>query len=128
LAARPAIEIYRRVTGRYPARAGEALVLEAEIESEADRRRWEQVIRCYIGCGWNPQNLSGMLDYYRRGELPGNYRGRSTYRAASKRATGTTPYRVARIEDFIYKGISDDTLISEPNAPPDVLAPPNSSQ
>lgn len=32
---------------------------------------WKQVIIAWDGCGWSGRNVKGMLEYYRRRELPG---------------------------------------------------------
>lgn len=66
----PAVERYRQVTGRYPRRAAEPLILECAIETEADLALWEKIIRAYVGCGWNAMNVTGMCDFYRRREIP----------------------------------------------------------
>jgi hypothetical protein len=66
----PAVEAYRAVTGRYPPKETEPLITEAGIETASELQFWESVIRRFIGCGWNPQNIDGMLDYYQRRELP----------------------------------------------------------
>ena len=35
---------------------------------------WGKVILSYIAAGWNPNNINGMLDFYRRREIPGQQR------------------------------------------------------
>ena len=104
----PPLETYRQVTGRYPPRASEPLILS----SRADLAFWQEVIRHWIACGWSPQNLKGMLDYYRERRLPST-RPAGGYR--SKRGKGarhdpngsqdTGGYRWATLADF---GIEDD--------------------
>jgi hypothetical protein len=101
----PALDIYRHVTGRYPPKGAEPLILEAGITTEPDRQRWERVIRCYIGCGWNPRNIQGMLDYYRRGELPGRRQDSPRGGVSLNRTTvGLQPYRVATPDMFTMRG------------------------
>jgi hypothetical protein len=53
------------------------LVGEARIETEAQARLWREVIQHWIGCGWNPHNVVGMLEYYRQGRLPTTRRGKA---------------------------------------------------
>jgi hypothetical protein len=94
------IETYRRATGRYPPKATEPLIVGAGIETENDLQFWENVIRHYIACGWSPQNISGMLDFFKRRELPstrptnktlgGGYQNERTYEQPSRRARGNT--------------------------------------
>jgi len=38
-----------------------------------DLDRWRQTIIAWLGCGWRPGNVAGMLDYYTRGQLPGHH-------------------------------------------------------
>jgi hypothetical protein len=87
----PAVEIYLRVTGlpELPKRA-ETLIVKARIEMEAQMQLWETVVRNYIGCGWNPQNVVNMLGYYNRGEIP----------AVKKPEPAETGYQFGTIEDF----------------------------
>ena len=66
----PAVEAYRAVTHRYPPEATEVLIREAGIETEEELQFWQTVVRHFIACGWQAKNLSGMLDYYRRREIP----------------------------------------------------------
>jgi hypothetical protein len=108
----PPLEAYRTVTGRYPPRASEPLILAANIRSPADLAFWQEVIRHWIACGWSPQNLKGMLDYYRERRLPttrpaGGYRsrrGKGTHNETyGNNSTGG--YRFATLADF---GLSDN--------------------
>jgi hypothetical protein len=103
------------VTGRYPPRASEPLILAAGIASPADLDFWQEVIRHWIACGWSPQNLKGMLDHYRERRLPttrpaGGYRSRRGKGAHNETYGGTQNaggYRFATLADF---GLSDDDI------------------
>jgi hypothetical protein len=75
----PASETYRQVTGRYPPTAAEPLIQAAGIEAAADLQFWEQVIRHYIGTGWNRQNISAMLEFHGRRQLPGTRPGSKNF-------------------------------------------------
>jgi hypothetical protein len=107
----PPLEAYWAVTGRYPPRASEPLILAANISSKADLEFWRQVIRHWIACGWSPQNLKGMLDYYQERRLPASYRRRRPaggYRSQHEKGAGHKPngskdsggYRFATLADF----------------------------
>jgi hypothetical protein len=32
---------------------------------------WERVVAGYVLKGWNPRNVAGMLEFFKRGEVPG---------------------------------------------------------
>lgn len=66
----PSVETYRTVAKRYPDKATWPII-ELTVGSEPDNLAfWEQIIRAYIGCGWNKLNVTAMLDFYRRRVLP----------------------------------------------------------
>ncbi|MCZ7543340.1 MAG: hypothetical protein M5R40_07275 [Anaerolineae bacterium] len=31
---------------------------------------WRRVVHDWVACGWNRENVKGMLDWFQRGELP----------------------------------------------------------
>jgi len=61
---------------RYPLKALWSKITEAVGDADADLEFWGGVIKAWLGCGWNPQNVAGMLDYHHRRELPKTGRGR----------------------------------------------------
>ena len=58
----------------------------------------------YIGCGWSPQNLSGMLDYYQRRELPSTRPKQTLSRGINngqhRQHSNQTDHHVATLADF----------------------------
>lgn len=74
----PAIEVYRTKALRYPDKASWPIV-EANVGTdEASLKKWGETVTAYISCGWNKLNVSGMVDFYKRGETPGaSYRERA---------------------------------------------------
>jgi hypothetical protein len=65
-----AITTFYEVAGHWPPKAVWKLISET-VGHEADPLAfWGQVIQAWIGCGWSPKNVAGMLDYFKRGELP----------------------------------------------------------
>jgi len=67
-AAPPAVEAYREAAGSYPLKATWSII--AETINGGDLEVWSQVVLGWIANGWNPRNVNGMLDFYRRGEIP----------------------------------------------------------
>lgn len=66
-----AIRIFRQETS-----AGISRTWRDRIESEvgtdaADLEFWKKVIVAWLGCGWKPSNVKGMLEFYGRRQLPG---------------------------------------------------------
>lgn len=46
-------------------------IAEAVGEQPADLDLWKTIIIAWLGLGWKKTNVSGMLDYFNRGEIPG---------------------------------------------------------
>ena len=61
----PAVTVFRSETQRYPAKSW-----YADLEKIQDLDRWRSVVHAYIGLGWNPTNVKGMLEWYDRNEIP----------------------------------------------------------
>lgn len=86
----PAITVWREThDGKYPAKAMWPTLIQAVGEQPADLARWRQVVTAYIGCGWNPANLSGMLDWYTRNETPHASRANGNGKPAAAKAEKT---------------------------------------
>lgn len=62
--------IYREITHRYPPGAMDTVIEAAVGNDPGALEFWRQVVLGYIGQGWNPANLNGMLEFYKRGEVP----------------------------------------------------------
>ncbi len=73
----PAIDVYRSKARRFPDRAQWPAITEAVKTDEASLQFWGTVVEAYILCGWYKGNISGMLDWYNRHQIPhtGNGKG-----------------------------------------------------
>lgn len=68
----PAIVRFVSVTGRKVPNEAWAQRIEHAIGPDPpSMARWTRVINAWVGLGWNPGNVQGMLEYYERGEIPG---------------------------------------------------------
>jgi hypothetical protein len=65
-----AISAYREAACLYPAKAQWSAIVEAVGDDSVRLDFWRKTVTAYIMCGWNPRNVSGMLDFFKRGELP----------------------------------------------------------
>jgi hypothetical protein len=66
----PSAQVFREITHRWPAKSLQP-ELHAAIGSEPEAvELWRKVVRAWIGLGWNPMNLDGMLECFKRGEVP----------------------------------------------------------
>jgi hypothetical protein len=61
---------YKASTGFCLPRASKSAVLALASEAGADPPFWSSVVAAWVRCGWNPKNVDGMIDYYRRHEIP----------------------------------------------------------
>ncbi len=65
----PAIKVFREITHRYPAQAWHQDIVDAVGE---DVEKWRGIVKEWVGWGWNPANVKGMLEVYRDGwSFPG---------------------------------------------------------
>lgn len=70
------VKVFRENTHRYPAKAWYSDIAAQVGEQPNDLERWGHVVKAWVGMGWNPTNVKGMLEYFGRKEIPpGNGRG-----------------------------------------------------
>lgn len=85
----PAIRAYFEVVGYYPPKAWRkriaARVSAYGAGAAAGAAFWKEVVTAYIGCGWSPNAVQTMLEYFERGEVP---RTRPQGRPRRRAATG----------------------------------------
>lgn len=70
-----AIKEFRKAAHRYPAASWWDEVKVTVGEDQKDLQRWHDLVHEWVGLGWNPTNVSGMLDAY-RADRPLGRRGR----------------------------------------------------
>lgn len=61
-----AARVFHNRTGRWPKRTLYRRIHDAVDDLEF----WGEVVATYVALGWNPTNVDGMLDWYKRRELP----------------------------------------------------------
>ena len=61
LSQQPPIAIYRDIVERYPSKPQMRLIMTHGVD---DLRRWRAILAHWIGRGWSPTNIAGMLDLY----------------------------------------------------------------
>jgi hypothetical protein len=76
----PAIQAFREVTHRYPAKAWYTVIAEIIGGQERDVDRWKRIVMAWVGVGWNPCNVKGMLDYWGKAHFPGENGGNGSTR------------------------------------------------
>ena len=64
----PQIAAYREIAHRYPNKSLYDDITSAVPESDIDF--YKQVVKAWIGLGWNPSNIAGQLEAYKRREIP----------------------------------------------------------
>lgn len=78
--AHPAVQAYREATHYYPP-AGWGDKIAARVWENGNLELWTNICTTWVGLGFNPRNVKGMLDCLDRGELPDT---RSTRPASTK--------------------------------------------
>ncbi len=61
------VSLYRELTHLTPNRAQRELI----DDDVSDLDAWRSAVQHWLGHGWNPRNIPGMLDLYQRGGPPG---------------------------------------------------------
>jgi len=67
----PAVQIFQSKVRRLPAKSWWVEIQEMVGDTPESLERWGAVVYAWLGQGWNPGNVAGMLDHFRRGEIPG---------------------------------------------------------
>jgi len=66
-----AIKAYKTEAGdRALAPAQQKAIAEMAASLGFDLQFWRQVVAGYVNNGWNPSNITGMIEYYERREVP----------------------------------------------------------
>lgn len=65
----PALLLYREIVHRYVPRVYEQDVALVVGENPPDLARWGAHVKKWVGRGWNPQNIDGMLEAFRNGGI-----------------------------------------------------------
>lgn len=114
----PAIVRFVTVTGRkVPNEAWAQRIEQAVGPDPPSIARWTRVINAWVGLGWNPGNVQGMLEYYERNEIPGkeNSRGRNrTGRSAPAQEPALITAFGAEPDAAPSAGEHDTTGVGEP--------------
>jgi hypothetical protein len=85
----PAITVFRESAKKYPQKPIWAAIIEAVGDEPGNLTFWGQVVTRYIGTGWNPGNVLGMIDWFKRRELPGVKHEPHQQRSGNSNSGGT---------------------------------------
>jgi len=68
----PAFTVYEQLSGQIiTAKIQMDDIIAFVPRDDTSIARWGQVVRAWIGMGWKPRNITGMLDHFREGRIPG---------------------------------------------------------
>lgn len=65
-----AVKVFRENAHKYPPKAWYDDIVEAVGKEPANLELWGQIVKAYVGLGWNPGNVKNMLAYYEKREIP----------------------------------------------------------
>jgi len=68
-----AVKVFRSKAHRFPSKCWWEEVDAVVGDDPADLERWGEVVFNWCGLGWNPTNVKGMLDCFKKNETPGDY-------------------------------------------------------
>lgn len=89
----PAVRIFRENAHRYPAKAWYARIDAAVGETPENLARWGELVLTWVGRGYNPTNVVGMLDAFNNGGLQSQKGGKDANhtRRPIERAVSSSP-------------------------------------
>ena len=64
------VKIFRENANRYPAKSWFKTIHETVGDIPEDLELWGKIVHAYVGQGWNPTNVSNMLEFYKMREIP----------------------------------------------------------
>ena len=65
----PAVKAFRTAAHRFPAKSWWAEIDKVVGTNEKVLAKWQQIVHDWVGMGWNPVNIKGMLEAYRNGGI-----------------------------------------------------------
>lgn len=66
-----AVKAYREIARRYPDQSQYEIIDQAVGRDPPALDFWRKVVTAYIGCGWNKLNITTMIEFFKRHEIPG---------------------------------------------------------
>jgi hypothetical protein len=88
-----AVQVFRENAHRFPPKAWYENIAEEVGDDQAELEVWGRIVKAWVGKGWNPGNVSGMLQFYQRGEVPGPVKGKGS----------TLERNMENIADWVHK-------------------------
>jgi hypothetical protein len=67
-----AVQVYRQVRRRYPAQELWDTIAQTVGTDEAALGFWRDALKAWVGRGYNPMNVTGPLEWFKRREIPKN--------------------------------------------------------
>jgi phage replication O-like protein O len=93
----PAVHTFREAAHRYPAKSWYTDIDEIVGCDPPDLEFWHEVVKQYVGLGWNPTNVKNMLEFYQKREIPKQNGNGGKHASPNNRRTqrGVPKYSVA---------------------------------
>jgi hypothetical protein len=66
----PAVKVFRSAAHRYPPKSWYGNIDKAVGRDPPDLEFWHDVVKTYVGLGWNPTNVVNMLEFFEKREIP----------------------------------------------------------
>lgn len=95
----PSADVFREETHRWPRKSWWPDLEKKVTSNTASLDRWREVVHAYVGLGWNPMNVKGMLEWFDKNELP-CVRGAKNARSTGVKHEAATPSTVRAFEAY----------------------------
>lgn len=94
----PAYKVFVKVTGSNSVhKTWIGKMHQAVGDQPKDIALWQEIVTAWIGLGWNQRNISGMLDYFGRREIPGQDK-KGSHNGNGHKSSSLTPAEQAALE------------------------------
>ncbi len=102
----PAVQVYREVRRRFPAQElWDSIAKEVGAE-EQSLVLWRKVLQTWVARGYNPMNVEGPLEWFKKREIPQNGSGKPAENTNERRPVESIEVIQARMQKNALAGAS----------------------
>jgi len=102
----PAVQVYREVRRRFPAQELWDSIAKEVGADEPSLAFWRKVLKIWVARGYNPMNVEGPLEWFKKREIPQNGSGKPAEHTRERRPVESLEVIQARIQKNTLPGVS----------------------
>ena len=102
----PSVQVYREVRRRFPAQELWGNIATIVGTDEPALAFWRKVLRAWVARGYNPMNVEGPLEWFKKREIPPNGSGKPAEHTRERRPVESLEVIQARMQQNAPTGVS----------------------